>query len=615
MKKFVSILLALTLVFSLGITAYADDAVAENGSITITNATVGNTYKIYKIFDASYSTDAAGNTTGVSYSIEKPTDKTPADANSRIIFETLFGVDGTATNPYFKYNSDTGEVTGNGTISKESLSEYMNGLVKKLKPTQDPKTANSAEVRFEGLEYGYYVIDKEGTDSDPIVTITNATPNVKVIDKNQKPGTVFTKLVWDEDYRGEDQQTRQENGKTLIGKWVESSTANIGDKVDFKVEFVATNYDGDQQVKHYTIADTKGDALWVEFNNIKVTVDGDVLDRGYYHGLDGTSKTGEWEFFGTWTEEEKALEKANHNQAQWYMIHRGFDAFDIVIPWMDNHTFTGKPDGFSLEYGENAKSIYPSPVIVQVEYLASVEPGAKQDGSNLFNKATLFWTDETINKHPDEPQTGMTIHSLGVTKTDGETNEPLSGAVFGLYADADCTTPVYVIPTDVKGVYILDDLDTIVSGEHRETSRKKYAAYLDAYLQGARQKNVVTSEINGKLVILGLEAGNYYLKETVAPDGYNKLATTTVVEVGQANHAFFVIADPAGNVYDAQTATGDQLKHTYTVTSTIVENSKGVELPSTGGTGTVWLITIGTLLAIGFAVFMITHKKMAAYVD
>jgi LPXTG-motif cell wall-anchored protein len=47
----------------------------------------------------------------------------------------------------------------------------------------------------------------------------------------------------------------------------------------------------------------------------------------------------------------------------------------------------------------------------------------------------------------------------------------------------------------------------------------------------------------------------------------------------------------------------------------VVHNSKGVELPSTGGEGTFWLITIGSLLAIGFAVFLITHKKMTIYND
>jgi LPXTG-motif cell wall-anchored protein len=51
------------------------------------------------------------------------------------------------------------------------------------------------------------------------------------------------------------------------------------------------------------------------------------------------------------------------------------------------------------------------------------------------------------------------------------------------------------------------------------------------------------------------------------------------------------------------------------LTHTVVHNSKGVVLPSTGGMGTFWLITIGTILAIGFAVFLITHKKMSVYTD
>ena len=58
MKKFLSILLVLTLVLSLGVTAFATE---DTGSITITNATIGNAYSLFHIFDATYSTDAEGN--------------------------------------------------------------------------------------------------------------------------------------------------------------------------------------------------------------------------------------------------------------------------------------------------------------------------------------------------------------------------------------------------------------------------------------------------------------------------------------------------------------------------------------------------------------------------
>ena len=46
-----------------------------------------------------------------------------------------------------------------------------------------------------------------------------------------------------------------------------------------------------------------------------------------------------------------------------------------------------------------------------------------------------------------------------------------------------------------------------------------------------------------------------------------------------------------------------------------IVNNQGVELPSTGGKGTMMLITIGTLVTVAFAVLMITQKKMSVYHD
>jgi LPXTG-motif cell wall-anchored protein len=585
MKRLFAFMMALVLVLSLGVTAFA----AENtGSITITNATIDETYSLYHIFDATYSTDENGNADAVSYSI----------TTDNQFFAYLFGTDGKTENTYFSYDAETGAVTRKEGTQNSDIIAYLTDMVRSETDgftAVKTETATDESVVFSDLPYGYYLIDK---GNGAAVTIDSNTPDVEVIDKNQIPATDFSKLVWDEEAE----------------QWVVSSSANIGDIIDFKVEFDATNYDGEKQIKYYTIQDTKGDALWVEFNSVTVTIDGVTLDRGYYHGVDGTSNTGEWKYFGTWTEEEKA----NPDNAQWYMIHRGFDAFDIVIPWMDNYHFEGTTNDFSLTYGEGAKSIYGSPVDVVITYRASVEPGAtigNAQSNNLWNTAKLTWTSNTTDGPDDPSTTTTTVYALGLEKIDSDTREHLAGAVFEVYRDEACTKPVYVIPTNIKGVYILDDLDTIVSGEFRDTSREKYAAYLDDYLKGERQKNVVTSEVNGKLVILGLEAGDYYLKETVAPDGYNKLASTTMVTVGQTNNSFFVIADPNGNVVNAQNATGDQTKHTYTVTATTVENSKGIELPSTGGEGTMMLITIGTVLAIGFAVFLITHKKMSVYTD
>lgn len=49
MKKVFAIILALAMVLSLGMTAFAVETVT--GSITITNPTAGEEYRLYKIFD------------------------------------------------------------------------------------------------------------------------------------------------------------------------------------------------------------------------------------------------------------------------------------------------------------------------------------------------------------------------------------------------------------------------------------------------------------------------------------------------------------------------------------------------------------------------------------
>ena len=117
------------------------------------------------------------------------------------------------------------------------------------------------------------------------------------------------------------------------------------------------------------------------------------------------------------------------------------------------------------------------------------------------------------------------------------------------------------------------------------------------------------------LAILGLAAGTYYLKEVEAPAGYNALTLPVEITAGEGTRSFNIFADVNGNVADIQQTDGVHTEKVYDLTHTVVHNSKGVELPSTGGEGTFWLITIGTLLAIGFAVFLITHKKMSVYTD
>ena len=449
------------------------------------------------------------------------------------------------------------------------------------------------------------------------VTINSNTPDVEVIDKNQKPGGNFDKQI---------QIGVDAEGKPI---WGDSNSANIADEVTYKISFEATNYDGENKIKYYQIHDEKGDAIWAEFNSFTVKVGGVELKRGYYLSQGGVN-TDNWEFLGDWSDIPEV--DRDRNDAQWYLVHLDYDKFRITIPWLEGHTITdvtnaaGETTAYSVNFPENADSKFDSPVEVVITYDAVIEATAAIGNTthgNRFNKAHASWTSEheTLTTPPDEVVTY--VYGIGLLKDDINTRENLAGAKFRVFKDEACTEPVYVIPTDVKGVYIVDSLNTVaeeISGIKQETSRKKYEEYLKEYLKDKdgnpiEQDNLVVSQVNGKLVVLGLKAGTYYLKEVEAPAGYNALTQPVEFKAGEEIRSFNIFADEKGNVANIQQTDGVHHEINYDLTHNVVHNSKGVVLPSTGGMGTFWLITIGTLLAIGFAVFLITHKKMSVYTD
>ena len=110
---------------------------------------------------------------------------------------------------------------------------------------------------------------------------------------------------------------------------------------------------------------------------------------------------------------------------------------------------------------------------------------------------------------------------------------------------------------------------------------------------GATQTLVVDSQ--GKLTIIGLDAGTYSLKETKAPDGYN-LATEPIPIVITDDDLNGILDDGDTGVY-----------------TTNFENSEGFQLPVTGGMGTVIFVATGIVVAgLGITLLMVVFKKNRA---
>lgn len=105
---------------------------------------------------------------------------------------------------------------------------------------------------------------------------------------------------------------------------------------------------------------------------------------------------------------------------------------------------------------------------------------------------------------------------------------------------------------------------------------------------------VMTTNENGNIAIIGLDAGKYHLREIKAPDGYNTLKDDELVQINPES------------VKDAQS--GDTL--TLAAITAKVNNQSGTQLPSTGGVGTTIFYVLGGILAVGAAVLLVTKKRM-----
>ncbi len=267
-KKLASLLLALVMIFSLTTTAFA---AGNDGSITISNATVGETYAVYKVFDLTYEGKA------VAYSYTKTGES-----------DALYGALASDASP-FTLTPTTTENVYNVALKEgktaADVSKFLTDNKALLTQTGDTKTADSATVTFGNLPYGYYYITSSlGT----VVTIDSAKKDVTVIDKNQTPG-------WDpEDPKNPDESGGQ--GKFVAtaedGDFAKTSTAAIGDTAYFKINAFAPKYAGDKLVATYKFVDTLA-AGFTYNDDLKVTLgDNDLTkDKDYTVSVEGQTIT------------------------------------------------------------------------------------------------------------------------------------------------------------------------------------------------------------------------------------------------------------------------------------------------------------------------------------
>ena len=228
-KRLASLLLAMVMLLAMGVTSAF--AAGSDGSITITNATVGKEYSVYKVFDLTYSPE--GDETNVAYTYTKSGE---SDAFLTALQDEASPFTLTETTTAGKYS-----VTLNAGKTASDIAVFLDGQKNSLTAVET-KTADTSEIYFNGLDYGYYFVTSE---VNTVLTIDSTLPDVKVIDKNQEPD-------WDnEDPKNPDAGNP---GKVIIdaaGNKVTENTANYGDTVNFSIAVNATAYVDAEQATYY----------------------------------------------------------------------------------------------------------------------------------------------------------------------------------------------------------------------------------------------------------------------------------------------------------------------------------------------------------------------------
>lgn len=257
-----------------------------------------------------------------------------------------------------------------------------------------------------------------------------------------------------------------------------------------------------------------------------------------------------------------------------YVMHDKMDAGltfnnDIVVKvngtvktlGTDYTVVTAPTDGDTFEITFNG--VQPNDKI-EVTYSAILNKDAVISGSTNDNEAYLSYKDTTNTDKettPSETKTNTFKFQLVKTKVN---NTVLDGAQFKLY-------------------------DAATGGNVISFIKESATEYRVAV---AGESGTVDTIDAGNVVIKGLDTAKYYLEETKAPNGYNKLSSRVEVNINAAN----LTANMSGTTWNSG--------------GVHVVNESGSLLPSTGGIGTTIFYILGSVLVLLAVVLLVTKKRM-----
>lgn len=225
---------------------------------------------------------------------------------------------------------------------------------------------------------------------------------------------------------------------------------------------------------------------------------------------------------------------------------------------------TDKTCTFEIKFIDTFLKAINAETKIEVTYSATLNGDAKIYEAN---ENTTYLTYGNNNKTTDR-KTHTVSYEIKVLKYTKTTDNPLANATFSLYYAETAGMPYKLVQKTGTTDYRL-----AMTGQSGITE--------------------ITTNDKGKFSIQGLKPGDYWLEETAAPKGYNKLTKRIKVHINEAGN--YVINDEN---------TGSPISQVE------VENKSGTVLPSTGGAGTTMIYLVGAVLVLGSGVVLATKRRV-----